>query len=122
MKIETKEIYKCDHCNKLYQIKNSCLSHEKVCSKNPDNDRACFGCVNLTKKIETIYHDTWHGESESNVELLYCNKLDHFLYPPKVEVKGNMIETEDKENKPMPRDCEFSNDQITDIDEFFKSR
>ena len=54
MKTETKEIYKCEHCNKLYQLKNWCLVHEKACSKNPDNDRACFGCQYLTKQNETI--------------------------------------------------------------------
>lgn len=119
MKIETKEIYKCEHCNKLYQLKNWCLLHEKSCSKNPDNDRACFGCRHLTKKSETIYYDTYNGESERKVDLLYCNKLDIFLYPPKVEHKGNMYETDPKENKPMPRTCKVYDDESIDFGEFF---
>lgn len=105
MKTETKEIYKCEHCNKLYQLKHWCLYHEKMCGKNPDNDRACFGCNHLTKKRETVYYDTWNGESTIKVDLLYCDKLDTFLYPPKVEHKGNMYETSPQENRPMPRTC-----------------
>jgi len=68
MKIETKEIYKCEHCNKLYQIKSKCLEHEKTCSKNPDNQRACFGCRHLEKKNYTIYEDhPYSGELERKV-------------------------------------------------------
>ena len=111
MKTETKEVYKCEHCNKLYQLKKWCLLHEKSCSKNPDNDRACFGCRHLTKKSETICCDTRYGEREIKLDLLYCKKLDTFLYPPKVEHKGNMYETESEGNKPMPRTCEVFNDE-----------
>jgi hypothetical protein len=113
MKTETKEIYKCEHCNKLYQIKNACLSHEKTCSKNPDNDRACFGCIHLSKESETIYYDTFYGEGERKVDLLHCNKLETFLYPPKVEHKGNMYETDSKENNPMPKSCKLYDDGNT---------
>jgi len=50
MKIITKEIYKCDHCNKCYQIKSACERHETLCNKNPNNHRPCFECNKLTKK------------------------------------------------------------------------
>lgn len=102
---ETKEIYKCEHCKKLYQLKKYCLLHETTCKKNKENHRACFGCNNLTKKTETIVYDTGYGESQRKVDLLYCTKLDIFLYPPKVEHKGNQYETHPKENKPMPKEC-----------------
>lgn len=101
MKIQTKEIYKCDHCNKLYQIKRYCAEHEIICSKNPVNDRDCFGCMHLEKKETKISYDTPYGESFRTVHLLHCVKIDSFLYPPKVEHKGNMFETEPYENNPM---------------------
>ena len=120
MKIEIKEIYKCEHCNKLYQIKNKCLEHEKVCNKNPDNQRACFGCRHLEKKNYTIYEDHHYGgELERKVELLHCPKINSFLYPPKVEHKKNWYETDPMENKPMPRTCKVYDDESTDLDEFF---
>jgi len=119
MKIETKEIYKCEHCNKLYQIKNKCLEHEKICGKNPDNQRACFGCGNLEKKNCTIYQDSYIGEVERKVELLYCSKINSFLYPPKVEHKKNWYETDPIENKPMPRTCKVFDDGYSDKNEFF---
>ena len=111
MKSQIKEIYKCDHCNKLYQIKNRCAYHELICYKNPANNRACFGCNHLIKKSETIYYDTVYGESERKVDLLYCTKLNHYLYPPKIEHKGKWYDTSDIENKAMPKECEhFSNE------------
>jgi len=115
MKAETKEIYKCDHCNKLYQLKSPCLLHEVRCVKNPDNNRPCFNCIHLTKKIETIYYDNTYTETTREVDLLYCSKVDTFLYPPKVQHKGNMYETETKENNPMPKTCEFYNDDFSNI-------
>jgi|AntRauTorckE6833_2_1112554.scaffolds.fasta_scaffold00025_103 hypothetical protein len=115
MKVETKEIYKCEFCNKLYQISKYCLLHERVCAKNPYNDRPCFKCNHLTKTTETIYYDNFNGEQQRDVDILYCNKLDIFLYPPKVEYKENWLETSSKENNPMPKTCELYNDNIFDI-------
>jgi len=50
MKTEYKEIYKCDYCNKLYQIKSYAIKHEKICQKNPINYRPCLSCEYLIKK------------------------------------------------------------------------
>ena len=109
MKIELREIYKCDHCKKLYQRKNACEKHEKSCTKNSDNFRACFGCKYLTKKTETIDNGSQYYP-ERRVDLLWCNKLGHFLHPPKVEHKGNAIETGEL-NEPMPKECEHRKEQ-----------
>ena len=73
------------------------------------------------KKSETIYHETLYGETKQEVELLYCNKLDTFLFPPKVEHKGNQLETEPKENNPMPRTCEFVT-EFDDLTKFFNDK
>ena len=118
MIIETKEIYKCEYCRKLYQMKHFCISHESTCMKNPVNFRACIGCNNLKKKIVDVNFSDYNGnDSFEKRELLYCEKIDQFLYPPKVEFKGNAFEGasiddgtgEEKENNPMRVDCEFQN-------------
>lgn len=102
MKTEIREIYKCDYCNKLYQIKRYCIKHEQRCKMNPENDRPCFGCKYLVNKevdIDYGYHDT------IKANLLYCEKIKRHLYPPQVEHKGNQIEID--ENDPMPKKCGF---------------
>jgi len=105
MKIETKEIYKCEYCNKLYQIKRFCEQHEIVCHKNPDNYRQCLDyCPYLTKKDATVYFDNYRGEEEATVAVFYCEKRDCYLYPPKVEHKNNAYDIDN--NEPMPKnDC-----------------
>jgi hypothetical protein len=115
MKIETKEIYKCDHCNKLYQIKSACVKHEEACSKSMVNQRPCFSCHNLIKKETTIYDDNWDGsESSKTVNLFYCENKKHFLYTPQNEIKQNRFELGDEENVPMPKQCDVYNDDSFD--------
>lgn len=104
---ETKEIYKCEHCKRIYQIKRFAESHEIACSKNPDNIRACFGCKNLVKKDKSLFFDTYCGEREVNYNLCYCSKKEMFLYPPKVEHKGTELDLVDETNEPMPIKCDF---------------
>ncbi len=106
MKIETKEIYKCEFCNKLYQLKHFAAKHEQLCTKNPENKRACFGCSHLEKKQTTIYHDSpLGGENEQQVHILFCNKKQIYLYPPRVQVKQNMYDLGNDSNEPMPKVC-----------------
>jgi hypothetical protein len=108
MKTETKEVYKCDFCKKMYQRKNACANHEVSCSKNPENNRACFGCPHLVKKTTQIYIDGYDGfETEQDIELLFCEAKDIFLYPPKVEIKKNSYDLGDDLNEPMPKECEI---------------
>jgi len=112
---ETKEIYKCEHCKKLYQLKHFALRHEQSCTKNPANWRACFGCVHLGKRETKVYHDSpFGGEQVQTVEILYCPKKEVFLYPPKVEVKKNMYDLGDDLNEPMPMECEMRQDILND--------
>lgn len=113
MKTETKEIYKCEFCNKLYQIKRFAEQHEAGCWKNPDNKRACLNCINLTKKQAEItcgYH--YDGsEIDRKLDLLYCNAKKVFLHTPKSEAKKNAFDLGDYENLPMPKECELFNNQ-----------
>jgi len=109
MKTEIKEIYKCEYCNKLYQKKSACEYHELSCKKRPDYLRPCHSCQILTKVKETIwagYGDQYGNECERIVDVLFCKKLDCFIYPPSVATKGNAFEMA-KLNIEMPKKCEF---------------
>lgn len=115
MKTETREIYKCEHCKKLYQIASYCIKHEVICHKNPENARLCLKCPFLEMKETTIYHDTGFGEISQEVKLFHCQKVDSYLYPPVVELKGNAIELGDDHNEPMKKECEHYKDFSLDF-------
>ena len=109
MKIETKEIYKCEYCNKLYQMKNACIKHEISCRKRPDYLRACHTCKHLKKVTETIWSgvgDEYGNETERVVSVLFCDKIDSFIHPPSVAAKGNAFEM-DKPNVEMLKKCKL---------------
>lgn len=106
MKTEIREVYKCDHCNKMYQRKHAAIAHEPKCEKNPDNIRACRDCVFLEMIKADLYEDAYNGEIHRKVDALFCTKKDHYIYPPKAEHKGKAYEFGDKENNPMPKECE----------------
>ena len=105
MKTETRQVYWCSFCHKLYLRKNYCERHEELCSKNPENDRACFHCVYLERKSTEYFYS--NGDSIELVDLLHCKKLQCFLYPPQVEKKGNAFDLGDEINMPMKVNCEF---------------
>ena len=107
--------YKCDHCGKLYQRKSACEKHEKACSKNPENDRACFGCIHLRKET----HEEDGPWTTRKYKFFFCGKLDHFVHPPKVEHKGNAFDT-DQYNLPMRKECDLKEEPET-MDDFLKS-
>jgi hypothetical protein len=129
MKIETREVYKCDHCRKLYQIKSSAERHEKLCSKNPKNQRPCFTCIHLDKREATTSGYYFNGnEWERPVKVLFCTAKDIFIHTPQNEIKGNAFDLGDELNEPMPVECErfkhFSDINSSkiignDIDDFF---
>lgn len=105
MKTRTIEVYNCDYCNKLYQVKKAVIQHELICTKNPVNKRPCFECEHLTKAEYKIYFDAFDGEHEKTVNILYCKKKQIFVYPPRVEIKNNAYELGYMKNEPMPKDC-----------------
>jgi hypothetical protein len=105
MKIETREIYKCEYCNKLYQRKRFAKVHEDGCKKNPANYRRCFGCAHLHKVDAQYTYETYTGEDTQTVHVLHCRAKDVYLFPPKVEAKENWFDFGDKPNNPMPMEC-----------------
>jgi len=100
MKTITKPTYKCDFCNKLYQIKNRAEFHEKICKSNPENKRACYGCESLTKKLHVEEGEYYHNERT----LLYCNHHKQWMHTPQSEIRDNVIETGEG-NVLMPKEC-----------------
>jgi len=113
---ETKKIYRCEYCKKVYFRKNACIEHEERCYKNPINYRACLSCFHLEKRTaKTIFENSYTSEIIKK-ELFYCSKIDSYLYPPIVEIKKNWIIEDDiadgKINKPMLKECKIFNDEL----------
>jgi len=109
---ETKEVYKCEHCRKLYQRKAACEVHEARCNQNPDNSRVCFACNHLSKENKLFYWDNYEGEHRTQVSVFHCKKLGLIMHPPITEHKGNDYEFGDVENVPMKRECDFFEDDF----------
>ena len=110
MKTENIQVYKCDYCNKMYQRKHFCIKHEAGCKNRPDYIRPCHNCKVLKKVKATIpagYGDQNGCEMETNVKVLFCEKLDCFIHPPSVATKGNAFNMGDKDNIEMPKQCEY---------------
>lgn len=104
MKIETKEIYKCEYCKKLYQIKKACEQHEKGCKKRPDYLRPCHDCK-ILKKIDAGAYSPYY-DATANVKVLFCEAINSCVFPPSVSAKGNAFELPDYTNIEMPKECE----------------
>ena len=104
---ENISVYICEHCGKRMFRMAAMVKHEVACYSNPENDRACSGCVHL-EQIKTSYVvDTYNGEREVPTNGFRCKKLDKMLFPYKVEKKGlNTKYPESFENQePMPKKC-----------------
>ena len=109
------EIYKCEYCKKIYQIKRFAVQHELRCCKNPDNKRPCFDCPMMVKKEIEIYESFYDGDHERKVDLLYCNYKEQFLYTPKTELKGTAFDLGNESNEPMPKECDVDLNTIDTI-------
>lgn len=79
--------------------------HELTCVKNPENKRACFGCKFIAMREDIIFIDAYNGTLEKKISALFCSKYNIYVYPPKVEIKGNMLDLEN--NEPMPKECKL---------------
>lgn len=104
MKIHNKPTYKCDYCNKLYQIRAACEKHEVKCNSNPENFRACGDCKFCEKVEEKFYIDMFDGEHETKVKVFKCTAKNIFIHPPKVErSEKGAYEFGDTQNIPMAK-------------------
>ena len=106
--------FKCDHCSKIYQRKHNAKVHEQKCSKNHDNNRACFGCRFLEKlELPVILTNSVGHEEIADRGVLVCMKFKTGVYPPSVErntisngydIADNVYEIEG--NRAMTTECE----------------
>ena len=112
MKTETREIYKCDHCRKVYQVKNACAIHEFNCTRNPKNIAACGGCVFMEERPTEYFYDTGYGESSAKSTKFHCKKLDKDMYPYKAIRLGLLDKYPEQfeEQEQMPTTCEHRDD------------
>ncbi len=109
MIIETREIYKCEHCRKMYQVKSACEKHESGCKKNPANYRPCLDyCLHVSKKPFTYVIDTSYYEEDRIVNVLYCEKLKKGVCPPSRDPYDVLYDknSNEIENTVMPKKCD----------------
>jgi hypothetical protein len=105
MKTKIKEVYYCEFCKKHGLLKHAMIRHESMCWGNPETDRPCFDCQNMTKSTTEIFSDD--GNGNGYVEVFYCKAKDTFLYTPKNEVKKNWFDLGNERNSPMPKQCDL---------------
>lgn len=112
MKTETRTIYRCEFCNKIYLRKNPAERHEEQCNSNPINFRACSSCEHFKKVEETYYFDTYCGEGSRKVQVFKCDKINSFIHPLSVERNGTAFEFGDLDNVPMKKECEYYTEDL----------
>jgi len=121
MKTKLINIYECEYCGKYYKKKHFAIRHENICTKNPDNWRACHECYNVTKKkVSTL--DKHYG-SDKTFYFLYCKEKEIFIHPPKVEKLGNNNNFNSDgtrfESVVMPKECDRQKFFIDDAIDLF---
>ncbi len=114
---ENVTIYSCEFCKKKMFVKHAMVNHEKWCGNNPENYKACHGCIHLEEKeveycVRTYTSDGDVYYTDKKTTGFVCAKLGKELYPfsaEKLKLPEKYPETfEDKE--PMPKDCEHYED------------
>lgn len=114
MRIEERKIFICDHCRKKMFGKGAMSKHEKLCSSNPENWRACSGCVHCEPETVTytteVDLDEYRGPTERKSTAFRCKVLDKLMYPFKAEKKGliKAFPNTFVNQEPMPKKCEHS--------------
>lgn len=109
---ETKTIYKCEHCRKLYQVKAAAERHEAKCKRNPDYQRACFGCAFITKKPVVWEQDNGYTQWEKQLNVCFCTKKNVIVRPPNAYMidAGSICDKETDEElleEAMPKTCDL---------------
>jgi hypothetical protein len=124
MKELTKKVFYCDHCKKHGLNKGSMMKHEKWCDSNPENKKACSGCMYLEEiKARYTVDEGTESEYERESNAFKCTKLDKMLYPLVVQRKGlNTRYSVFADQEPMPKECEhFKSEYGLSLDEFLST-
>lgn len=121
MKIENRDIYRCEFCKKVYLIKSACIRHEDVCFKNPINVPACYWCRYLEKKesdmlVEAAVLGQNYGvsfvEQKRTFNVFICGKTNEYLLPIISHKKGSEIPNLLEEQVVMPLKCRFKEEVV----------
>lgn len=74
-------VHQCEFCKKKYFVKPAAEHHEKFCTMNPINFKACSDCKFCREdKVDIeIFMNT------RTVKGFFCDKLKVGIYPTKVE-------------------------------------
>lgn len=111
MKIrENITLYECEHCKKRLIKKSAMEFHELWCYSNPENKKACSGCVFAINETVNYYVDSFDGEHEMKSTAIRCVKFDKLMYPFKAEKMGlpDKYPESFEKQEAMPTECEFS--------------
>jgi len=108
--IENKTLYVCDFCKKKLFIKSAMEKHEKFCSMNPTNYKACSGCLHLEEiQYEIDLGDDYYNNPITRlVKTFNCKLLNQKMYPTKVERLDliNKYPYQFSDQAPMPKECD----------------
>lgn len=104
-------VYQCQFCKKKLFVKRAMEHHEKYCSSNPENFKACEGCIHLEEiQIEYEIGDDYYlcEPIIRKVTGFHCKKLDKKMYPTKAERKGlpEKYPWTFQDQIPMPKECD----------------
>lgn len=104
---ETREIYKCEHCRRMYQRKFWAEYHENRCKHNPVNIRPCFTCP-FSKKVEIETDE--YSETMYKRDIIYCEKKNIGICPPFQSGYSYVtLNGEEILNDNMPVQCDIYN-------------
>lgn len=130
MKVKDVTIFICDHCNKKLFRKHAMIKHEQLCIKNPDNTKACFGCVHLDiEEVERVTHRSYDGDEHFQKSGCFkCVKLKKLMYSFKAEQRGlpELYPDDFDGQEKMPHECRhfaaYDGEKYEGgiLDEFFK--
>lgn len=109
------KIFICDHCQKKMLGKGAMSRHEKLCYSNPENWRACSGCVHCEPEtveyIAQVDYDEFSGGVTRTSTAFRCKILNKLMYPFRAEKKGLIRRFPETfaNQEPMPKTCEHAN-------------
>lgn len=121
VKKEVREIFRCEHCGKVYLIERYCVPHEDVCKKNPLNTHPCFDCKHCEGSDEQVgcdYHPYMGEYDTKEIVPWFCSKLKQHMLTRRMAIRVKrkhrfsdfLAEYDEKrelcvERKVMPRVC-----------------
>lgn len=105
MKVETKQIFRCDFCKKKMFMQKAMEKHEQFCQKNLANVPACFNCIYLTSS-EITEESHSHEVPDFTRKLPFlCSKKDQLIMHTKKSEVLKRPWIKDLGSELMPSKC-----------------